>query len=117
MGRVTSETSLTEVRAYTERMMRSSEPPDGIISVSGSSSIAMMAGIEAAGKKVGRDIDLVSKQATDILNWIRPEINTANEDIRQAGRELAKALMASISGADPASLQSIAQPVWPERAS
>jgi LacI family transcriptional regulator len=115
MGRVTSETSLTEVRAYTERMMRSSEPPDGIISVSGSSSIAMMAGIEAAGKKIGRDIDLVSKQATDILNWIRPEIQTANEDIRQAGRELAKALVASINGADPASLQSVARPVWPER--
>lgn len=115
MGRITSETPLTEVRAYVERMMRSSDPPDGIISVSGSSSIAMMAGIEAAGKRLGVDVDLVSKQATDILNWIRPEIYTAYEDIRQAGRELAKALIASINGADPASLQSVAQPVWPQR--
>jgi LacI family transcriptional regulator len=112
MGRVTTETPLEDVRAHTERLMRSAEPPDGIVSISGSASIALIAGLEAAGKKLGSDLDIVSKQSAAFLNWIRPEIYTVNEDIRQAGRELAKALMARIDGAAPEQLQSVAKPVW-----
>ncbi|MCC2610256.1 LacI family transcriptional regulator [Neorhizobium petrolearium] len=112
MGRVTSETPLDETRAYAERLMRSAGSPDGIISISGSATIALVAGLEAAGKKLGIDVDVVSKQSAEFLNWIRPEIYTVNEDVRQAGRELAKALMARIDGVAPELLQSIAQPVW-----
>ncbi|MBP1846761.1 LacI family transcriptional regulator [Rhizobium petrolearium] len=112
MGRVTSETPLDETRAYAERLMRSAGSPDGIISISGSATIALVAGLEAAGKKLGVDVDVVSKQSAEFLNWIRPEIYTVNEDVRQAGRELAKALMARIDGVAPELLQSIAQPVW-----
>lgn len=116
MGRVTSETPLDEIRAHAERLMRSAEPPDGIISISGSSTIALVAGLEAAGKKLGVDLDMVSKQSAEFLNWIRPEIYTVNEDVRQSGRELAKALMARIDGVAPELLQSVAQPVWSKRA-
>lgn len=116
MGRVTSETPLDETRAYAERLMRSAEPPDGIISISGSATIALVAGLEAAGRKLGVDVDLVSKQSAEFLNWIRPEIYTVNEDVRQAGRELAKAVMARIDGVAPELLQSISQPVWSKMA-
>eukprot|EP00913_Durusdinium_trenchii_P008288 g7785.t1 len=61
-----------------------------------------------------RDVDLVSKQSAEFLNWIRPEIHAVNEDIRQAGQELAKALLDRINGAPPGSLQSIGRPVWSE---
>ena len=115
MGRVTNETQLDDIRTHVERMMRSAEPPDGIVSISGSASIAMIAGLEAAGKTLGGDVDLVSKQSAEFLNWIRPEIYTFNEDIRQAGRELAKALMARIDGVAPELLQSVAQPQWSGR--
>ncbi|WP_117192690.1 LacI family transcriptional regulator [Rhizobium terrae] len=111
MGRVTSETPLDEIRAYAERMMRSVEPPDGIMSISGSATIALVAGLEAAGKKLGTDVDMVSKQSAEVLNWIRPEIYAVSEDIRQAGRELAKALMARIDGVGSELLQSVAKPV------
>lgn len=116
MGRVTSETPLDETRAYAERLMRSAEPPDGIISISGSATIAIVAGLEAAGRKLGVDVDLVSKQSAEFLNWIRPEIYTVNEDVRQAGRELAKAVMARIDGVAPELLQSVSQPVWSKMA-
>ncbi|WJH40051.1 LacI family transcriptional regulator [Aliirhizobium terrae] len=112
MGRTTTETSLDEIRAYAERMSRLPEPPDGIISLSGSSSIAMIAGIEAAGRKVGQDVDLVSKQSAEFLNWIRPEILTVTEDVRHAGRELAKAVLARIDGVAPEMLQSMDGPSW-----
>ncbi|MFB9947322.1 LacI family transcriptional regulator [Rhizobium puerariae] len=116
MGRVTSETPLDEIRAHAERLMGSAGRPDGIISISGSATIAIVAGLEAAGRKLGDDVDLVSKQSAEFLNWIRPEIYTVNEDVRQAGRELAKALMARIDGVAPELLQSIAQPVWSKMA-
>lgn len=115
MGRVTSATPLDDVHAHVERLMRSPEPPDGIVSISGSATVAMVAGLEAAGKRLGIDLDMVSKQSAEFLNWIRPEIYTVNEDIRQAGRELAKALMARIDGVAPELLQSIAQPEWSSR--
>lgn len=109
---VNIDTPLAEIRDAVEALMRSPDAPDGIICSSGSAAISVNAGIEAAGKRVGRDIDMVSKQSAPILNWIRPEIITASEDVRLAGRELAKAVIASIDGVAPDMLQSISQPVW-----
>lgn len=109
---VNIDTPLAEIRDAVEALMRSPNAPDGIICSSGSAAISVNAGIEAAGKRVGRDIDMVSKQSAPILNWIRPEIITASEDVRLAGRELAKAVIASIDGVAPDMLQSISQPVW-----
>ena len=109
---VNIDTPLAEIRDAVEALMRSPEAPDGIICSSGSAAISVNAGIEAAGKRVGRDIDMVSKQSAPILNWIRPEIITAYEDVRLAGRELAKAVIASIDGVAPDMLQSVSQPVW-----
>ena len=112
VGRTTTEMPLEQLRSFGETLMRSAHPPDGLVSISGSSTIALVAGIEAAGKRLGQDLDLVSKQSADFLNWIRPEIITVNEDVRQAGRELAKAVLALIEGAEPGTLQSVGQPVW-----
>ncbi|MFN7025301.1 MAG: LacI family transcriptional regulator [Pseudorhizobium sp.] len=112
MGRMTTENSLDDIRAFAETLMASGSAPDGIVSLSGSSTIALVAGIEAAGKVLGHDVDLVSKQSAEFLNWIRPEIYTVNEDVRHAGRELAKAVLASIEGIAPELLQTISKPAW-----
>jgi LacI family transcriptional regulator len=112
MGRITTETSLEEIRGFSEKLSRLPQPPDGIISMSGSATIAIASGLEASGRKLGRNVDIVSKQSAEFLNWIRPEILAVNEDIRWAGRELAKALLARIDGAAPELLQSVSQPEW-----
>ncbi|EHS53899.1 LacI family transcription regulator, partial [Rhizobium sp. PDO1-076] len=39
-------------------------------------------------------------------------IITAYEDVRQSGRELAKAVIARIDGVEPQLLQSVSQPIW-----
>ncbi|MGL3605498.1 LacI family transcriptional regulator [Rhizobium sp. G187] len=104
--------SLEEIRTMVQGLMSGPEAPDGLVLSSGSSAIAANAGIEAAGKRVGRELDLVAKQGTPILKWVRPEIITAHEDVRQAGRELAKAVIARIDGIEPSLLQSISQPRW-----
>jgi LacI family transcriptional regulator len=70
----------------------------------------MTSAIEATGLKVGRDIDMVSKQPADLLRFICPDIMTVNEDIRLAGRELAKAVIGAIAGKPAEELQSICLP-------
>lgn len=112
MGRLTSEAPLDTIRTHMEALMRSADPPDGIISISGSSTIALIAGLEAAGKRLGPDLGMVSKQSAEFLNWIRPEILTVSEDVRQSGRDLAKAVIARIDGVAPEMLQSMSAPVW-----
>ncbi|MBA8901747.1 MULTISPECIES: LacI family transcriptional regulator [unclassified Phyllobacterium] len=102
--------SLTDVRNLTEIFMREPNPPDGIICCTGGLAVAVVAGIEATGLKLGRDVDLVSKQTTNFLQWFRPEVIVYNEDIRHAGRELARAVLRRIEGVDPTQLQSLSYP-------
>ncbi len=110
--RITIDTALNDIRDAVETLMRSPNPPDGIVSSAGSGAIAINAGIEAAGKWLGIDIDMVSKQSSAILNWIRPEIITIDEDVRLAGKELARAVIARIEGRSPEELQSLSAPQW-----
>ena len=112
--RVNIDAPLQQIRDEVEALMRSSHAPDGIVSSSAAGAIAVNAGVEAAGCVVGRDVDLVSKQSTEILNWIRPNMITCFEDVREAGRELARAVIGRIEGVPPEKLQSVSQPPWPD---
>ncbi len=109
---INNDTPLEVLKQETARLMSGNDVPDGIVSISGSSTIAIVAGIEASGKKIGTDVDIVSKQSADFLNWLRPEIHTMNEDIKLAGRELAHAVLARIEGRPTSELQTISKPVW-----
>jgi LacI family transcriptional regulator len=104
------DTSLGRIRDRMEEIMSGSNRPDGIVCCSGGAAIALVAGIEAAGLKIGEDVDLVSKQSTDVLQWFRPQIIVFNEDVRHAGRELARAVLRRIAGVDARELQSLSYP-------
>lgn len=106
----TIDNSIDQIRAHTAALMRRANPPDGIVSSAGASTLAVVAGIEDVGFSLGREIDVVSKQSSKLLHLFRREILVVNEDFRLAGRELATAVMRSIDGADPAGLQSLAVP-------
>ena len=103
--------SLVDIRAAFEALMSAPDAPDGIVSGSGAGSIAVIAGLEAVGKRLKRDVDMVSKVPSDFLSWLRPEVITMNEDIRHAGRELAKAVIARIAGTPAEELQSLSKAV------
>jgi len=107
---VTVDHSIEQIRARTLQLMQRGNRPDGIISGAGGATFALVAGIEDAGLKVGRDLDIVSKQSTKLLHLFRPELHVVNEDVRQAGRELARSVVALIDGAPAASLQSLSAP-------
>jgi len=84
--------------------------PDSVISLNGGSTIALCAGIEAAGLTIGEDVDIVSKQNVGVLQKIRPAIVTMNEDIHLAGRELAEFVIRSIDKTPPGELQTVSYP-------
>jgi LacI family transcriptional regulator len=102
--------SIDTLRARTAELMRRRVRPDGIVSGAGAATFALVAGVEDAGFRVGADIDIVSKQASRLLHLLRPQIHVVNEDVRLAGSELARAVMARIAGAPVAALQSLSRP-------
>ncbi len=111
-GGVDVDTPLSMLKAHTHKCMTGPDRPDGIVSGSGGGTIGIIAGIEAAGLVVGRDVDIAAKQSSEILQWIRPNLEVASEDISLAGRDLASAVLRIIDGEDPATLQSLSYPRW-----
>lgn len=108
---VNLDSSLPEIRAACEKVMRQPGAPDGIVSGSGSGAVALIAAIEASGRRLGHDIDIVSKEPSTFLQWLRPEIMTMREDIRIAGRELATAVIGRIDGRPAKELQTLSYPI------
>jgi LacI family transcriptional regulator len=99
-----------EIRRNGREIGISSDRPDGIVCSSAMSALGLVGGLEEAGLKIGRDIDIVTKQSSSFIGWYKPEILTIREDFRTAGRDLAKSVLAWIDGADPASLQHLVGP-------
>ena len=108
--RSTVDHSIDQIRARTLQLMQRGNRPDGIVSGAGGATFALVAGIEDAGLKVGTDVDIVSKQSAKLLHLFRPQLLVVNEDVRLAGRELARSVIGCIDGAPPPSLQSLSLP-------
>jgi LacI family transcriptional regulator len=102
--------TIDEIKNGAAEVMSRPGRPDGIVSASGSGAFALVAGIEAAGLQLGREIDVVTKQSTKLLRWFRSELQLVEEDFRLAGRELASAVLRAIEGEDPEQLQSLVTP-------
>ncbi len=99
------------VRKAGLELMTQANPPDGILSLSGSGATALVMGVEDAGLQVGREVDIVCKQYSPSLRWFRPTMITVHEDIWEAGRDLARAIVAQLEGdPDPRDLQTLLQP-------
>ena len=69
-----------------------------------------MAGLQDAGLVVGRDIDVIAKSTSDILDYITPPIDSFHEDLLLAGETLAHFLMKRIRGVPAEELQAVDQP-------
>lgn len=107
---VNNDNSIEQIRNAILEAMGRPQRPDGIISSAGAATFAVVSGIEAAGFRLGEDIDVVSKQSFRLLPLFRPELHVVNEDVRLAGRELARAVLGSIAGAPLNTLQSLVVP-------
>ena len=74
--------------------------------------MAVQAGLTDCGLVIGRDVDLVAKQTSEVGNLFRPRLVAIYEDIEEAGARLAELLLARIAGEDPAMLSHLQTPEW-----
>ncbi len=109
-GVVNIDASWDEIRTATQALMQQTNPPDGILSLSGAGAAAAIVGLESLGFQLGREIDMVTKEYTPLMRSFRPGMVAVHEDIRMSGRDLARAVLAQIEGTDVSGLQTLLQP-------
>jgi len=83
---------------------------DGIICASAASAIAAVVAAEAAGRVLGRDIDVAAKEPLPILKSFRKEMIAISENVDQAGSFLAHAIMQAIDQPHLPPLQKLVEP-------
>ncbi len=118
---VTNDNSIEQIRYAVRDLLKQPLHPDGIVSSSGGVSgtggalLAVIAGLADAGASPGREVDIVTKQLFKKLPIFREQYHIVHEDVREAGRELTKALIGEIDGKPVTQLQNLAVPtdvIW-----
>jgi len=107
---ITSDSSIARVEADVTAVMAAADYPDGLVIGSASATMAAVTAAEAAGKRLGRDIDIVSKEAVPLLKYFRKELIVVPENVAEAGDFLAHALIAAIERPDDAYRQHLDVP-------
>jgi len=99
-----------EIREAGRALALGPDAPDGIICANETRAVALVAGLQDAGLVVGRDIDVIAKDTSDLLDHVTPAIDSFYEDMIFAGKEVARLLLRQIAGAPVIELQTIAAP-------
>ena len=113
-GRILAESALktpAEMRNMGLALARDPDRPDGIVCDSEMRTIALLAGLQEGGVRVGTDLHLVYKQTSGILPTLFPALDSIREDVFAAGGELTRLLLRRIEGAPVDELQTLAEPV------
>ena len=97
-------------RRAARRFGAAADPPDGVICANEAGCIALIAGLKDAGLTVGRDVDVIAKSSSDILDYLNPAVDSFYEDYIFSGEELARRLLKRIAGTPIGELQSVAEP-------
>ena len=84
---------------------------DGVLATSTPGCMAAAVAIEATGKVIGEQVDLIGKETSPLLKLFRPKIITYFEDIGVAGAFLARAATAAVDDPDARPKQFLEVPV------
>lgn len=114
VGQVATDTGILvspdTARAFGQSLAARPERFDGIISNNELATLALMGGMADEGLRLGHDYELICRQTTDILPLLYPRIDTLEEDLVATGRELARLLIARVTGAPVETLQTLHAP-------
>lgn len=83
---------------------------DSIICASTNSAMAVVTGLESAGLRVGKDVDIVAKEAIPFLSEFRRGIHVIQENVLLAGDFLARAAMQAVREPELAPMQQLEVP-------
>ncbi len=101
----------TQARAYGKALAGSDTRADAIVCNNELTAMAVIAGLTDGGQILGQDYELICKQTTEILPTLHPHMDTVAEDWFETGQELARMLVARISGEAPQDLQILQPPI------
>lgn len=99
-----------EIRQRGQDIARQPDRPDGIVCDSELRTIALIGGLQDGGLQLGRDIELIYKQTSDILPTLFPKLDSIVEDVFTAGQEATRLLLRRIDGEAPETLQTLFEP-------
>jgi LacI family transcriptional regulator len=112
--KVNSDSGGEAIEAAVQARFLQTDPPDGIVLGSTTAGMAAIAGAEQTGRVLGRDFDVVTKEAIALLRRFRRDIIIVREDVGRAGEFLAHALVARIEKRDWAERQRLEVPYQAE---
>ena len=92
----TSDSTNTQMREWVAGKVAADPLIDGFICGSVNATMAAVSGMEAKGLVVGKDIDVVSKEAIPFLKFFRHEILVMLEDVSATGEYLARAAIRAV---------------------
>ena len=113
---VTSDSGSAEVEAAMMKRLVQSPRPDGIVCGSTNSAMAMVSAAERSGLTLGKEIDIVAKEAIRFLRRFRREMMIVHEDVGRAGDFLAHAVVAAIEKNPKTEMQGLETPTAVEMA-
>lgn len=99
------------IRRFGMELAHAPDAPDGIVCDSEMRAIALISGLREAGVRPNSDIGLVSKQTSDILPTLFPDVDSIQEDVLAAGAELTRLLIDRIEGRPAEELQTLSEPI------
>ncbi|UPH69794.1 LacI family transcriptional regulator [Abyssibius alkaniclasticus] len=91
---------IDDIRAGTFAALQADSSIDGIISATTAATIASVDAAESSGRRLGHDIDIGSKEVSNLLRVFRRQLVLVREDTTEAGRHLARALLQQINEPD-----------------
>lgn len=83
---------------------------DGFICPGEVSAMAVLAGLQDVGLRIGGDVDVIAKQTSGTFDLYRPRIDTVYEDIRAAGEAMGHLLLRRIAGDTAETLNTLLTP-------
>ncbi len=108
--RATSDSPNELVRACVSTRLAENPEVDAYITGSAKSAMATAAAVEDAGRVIGKDMLIFTKEAVALMHMFRPAIQTVDEDVARAGRFLARAAISAIRTPEAAPMQELEVP-------
>jgi LacI family transcriptional regulator len=106
----TSDSGSVVIKDAVRDRFQKAAPPDGLLVGSTTAAMASVAGAETLGLQIGKDFDVVAKDAIPFLHSFRHQMIVGYEDVSGAGDFLARAVTAMIDRAAPEDWQHLDRP-------
>jgi len=107
---ISSDDRMDAIRAAVAAALDRDPRIDGVIVGAPVAAMAAIAGLEARGRSLGRDVDVVAKEAIPFLRLFRDPIMVIAEEVRTAGDFLARAALHAIAHPDAPPMQHVDVP-------